>query len=104
MKTMFMTAVLGSILFTGAVATAQLGGGAAKARAYAPHMSCAQLKQMVADEGAVIIYSSNHIYDRFVANQQYCASGQETEWKTVNAADDAQCFAGYICKQHDRGN
>lgn len=101
MKTAFTTAVLGSILLTGAMATAQVGGGAAKVRAYAPQMSCAQLKQMVATEGAVIIYSSRYIYDRVVANQRYCASGEVTEWKTVNAGDDSRCFAGYVCKQDD---
>lgn len=101
MKSIFASAVFGATVLAGSLALGQLNGGPAHVRVYSPQMSCAQVKEAVRANGAVIIYQSDMIYDRYVAHGGYCASGEITVGAYVQSADQASCYAGYVCRRND---
>lgn len=60
-------------------------------------MSCASIRSTIRAEGAVIMRwpssqsASRTLYDRFVANERFCGPNEDTEWKSIPAADSRQC-------------
>ena len=74
-----------------------LGASIAHADGYLPDMTCSDARQMVRNEGAVILWSSDDIYDRYVAHQGYCQRDETTEPAYVPTSDCSHCFVGYRC-------
>lgn len=76
-------------------------------RYYSHDFTCVEAKQTVKDEGAVIFrYPSTRVpglmlYDRYVANSNYCYSGESAERAYVPTADTNKCML-YNCKRIDR--
>jgi hypothetical protein len=99
-KLFLVNLVLGSLLVAAPVLAQR--GGPTHLRISSANMTCAQVKTAVRNHGAVIIYSSQHIYDRFVAHRGYCAFDQILRSKAVRSADKVRCYAGYVCRQYDR--
>ena len=80
-----------------------LAGSSAFAYDYTTNMTCSQAQQIVATEGAVVLYTSCSIYDRYVTSQQYCATGEYTKPAWVPTSDTSNCFIGYTCQTEDHG-
>jgi hypothetical protein len=82
-----------------------LSATSAQAATYTTQMSCAKAKALVDTHGAIVLYSSPYIYDRYVAHQGYCsnAGDQTTRPAYVPTRDTAQCWVGYYCAQDNRG-
>ena len=70
---------------------------AAQPRPFAPGMPCAAVRALVAAEGAVILGTGTHAYDRYVAHAGFCPRDQTTEAAFERTADSPQCFVGYRC-------
>lgn len=102
MKRIFASAAMAATVLAGSMAMAQLGGGPARVRVFSPNMTCAQVQSAVKTHGAVIIYSSAHIYDRYVAHRGYCSSHEEAQSAWVPTSDSASCLAGSVCRVDDR--
>lgn len=66
-------------------------------------MSCAEAKATVDSEGAIVLRTGLHTYDRFVAHQGYCMRSEVTKPAWVPTNDSAQCFVGYTCGQRNGG-
>ena len=86
-----------------AIAACLLAAGAAEARPYGPALACARLAAAVQSEGAVVISTGPLTYDRFVSSSGYCERTQETEAAWIPSGDNPQCFVGYTCREHQRG-
>ena len=59
-------------------------------------MTCAEVQNSVSRDGVAILYrraSSNGVplYDRYVANQSFCESGQDAIKESVPTADTQSC-------------
>ncbi|MBX2996437.1 MAG: hypothetical protein KF681_16570 [Bdellovibrionaceae bacterium] len=71
---------------------------------YTTDMSCSDARQLVKSHGAVVLYESAHIYDRYVAHAGYCMQGETTKPAWIHTADDDQCFVGYTCETRSSEN
>lgn len=60
-------------------------------RIYGPKITCSAIQSKVARHGAVIVYSSSDIYDRYVAHAGYCPMGYDLTSGWVRASDTDQC-------------
>jgi hypothetical protein len=76
------------------VAVAQMGP---------PIISCGQARAQVNANGAAVVYSSRHIYDRFVTSIRYCSVGETTMPAFIATTDSPQCFVGFRCVPVDTG-
>jgi hypothetical protein len=86
------------LLITGA---ALLTPGVATAQMEPPTITCAQARGQVQARGAAVVYSSRHIYDRFVIDQRFCAHGETTRAAFIPTRDDPACFVGFRCVTPD---
>lgn len=77
-----------------------LGSCIARADGDLTVMTCHEARQMVRDEGAVVLWSSDDIYDRYVSSQRYCYRDQHTEPAWVKTTDRNHCFVGYVCREN----
>ncbi|MFC6489081.1 hypothetical protein [Nitratireductor sp. GCM10026969] len=60
-------------------------------------MSCQQAQSLVQENGAVVLTTGRHTYDRYVAGQQFCFPGYVTRRAHVGTNDSAMCLIGYTC-------
>lgn len=63
---------------------------------------CAALQALVARQGAVVLGTGPHLYERFVSGGNACDRSETTEPAYAPAADNPQCFVGYRCKDRMR--
>lgn len=84
-------------VFASIVATSAVG----QERLYAPAASCAKINAAVQSEGAIVISTSRHTYDRYVSNGSFCYYNQITKAEWVQSSDKEECFIGYTCKERD---
>ncbi|MDB5640949.1 MAG: hypothetical protein JWN07_266 [Hyphomicrobiales bacterium] len=66
-------------------------------------MSCAASADIVQRAGAVVLHSGPNIYDRYVSAQNFCSREEIMRPRWVPAADNAQCFVGYVCQRETWG-
>ena len=66
-------------------------------------MGCGSVTALVAAQGAVVLGTGGHSYDRFVANGSYCERGQGSEPAFERTTDKAQCLIGYRCTRSFAG-
>jgi len=60
-------------------------------------MSCRQAQRLVAAEGAVVMSTGRHTYDRFVSSPGYCEVAEWAHSATAPTKDARECPLGYIC-------
>ena len=60
-------------------------------------MPCSAVRALVASEGAVVLGTGPHTYDRYVAHQGFFGLDQVTDPAHERSADTLQCFVGYRC-------
>jgi hypothetical protein len=90
---------------TAIVLVMSLAAGSALAqggRPLTPQMSCQSASGLVAANGALVMNTGPHTYDRYVRDRSACYAGQTTRPAWVPAADQAQCFVGYTCVETER--
>lgn len=76
-----------TVLFASSVASAH----------YLPDMTCAQARSLVRSNGAVVLWQTEDLYDRYVVHQGYCDRDETTRPAYVSTADSNWCFIGYTC-------
>lgn len=91
MKTLLVTGLL-------------LASTAAFARPDSTSMTCAEAKNLVASHGAIVIGTGPNLYDRYVAHQGYCTTGEFAEPAWIKTSDMDQCMVGYTCEQGNQGD
>ncbi len=72
--------------------------GDAQTRASTVNRSCATSRQDVLSQGAVVIGTGGHTYDRFVRDRSFCELNEVVEPAWVPSRDAQACFIGYRCK------
>ena len=75
-----------------------LASAAAHAYPLTTQMTCSQVRRIVQKERAVVLYSGNGISGRYVSSAWSCEINQEIVRAWVPTADQAQCLAGYYCR------
>ena len=81
--------------------TAFATGAIAQPRASTLNMSCGQARGVVASQGAVVLGTGGHTYDRFVNSRYFCEINETIEPVWVPTADTPQCPIGYRCRDAD---
>ena len=74
------------------------GPALAQPRPSTTDMTCAASRQSVAANGAMVLGTGGHTFDRFVRDRGFCQHGDFLEPAWVPSRDTAQCFVGYRCK------
>jgi hypothetical protein len=75
------------------------GSPAAVARQSTLDMTCGQAARLVAGQGAVVLSTGPHTFDRFVVSPGYCAYG-EYAYRRSAPTRDGRCYLGYVCDPH----
>jgi hypothetical protein len=70
-------------------------------------MSCRQAQNLLAKQGAVVMSTGRHTYERFVSHPGYCMTAEFAYSATAPTKDSPSCRLGYICNTapplwHDR--
>ena len=76
---------------------------AAQERVPAAAMPCAQVAGLIQARGAAVLSTGPYTYERVVRDQGFCEAETTTAPAYVPTSDTAQCFAGYRCRQTNRG-
>jgi hypothetical protein len=75
-----------------------LACGSVAARPSTLDMTCDQARATVASEGAVVMSTGQHTYERFVANWGFCNFDEWADWTSAPTRDVRRCPVGYVCK------
>ena len=76
---------------------------AAQERVPAQAMPCSQLTGLIQARGAAVLSTGAYTYERVVRDQGFCETETMAVPVFVPSADNRQCFAGYSCRQTNRG-
>lgn len=79
-----------------AIAAAMVFSQTAFAQGYP---TCAAARAIVQRQGAAVIHTAPHIYDRYVSDQRFCMPGEYTKRVFVKTVDAPSCFIGFVCAQ-----
>jgi hypothetical protein len=60
-------------------------------------MSCAQVRSVVASQGAIVMSTGRHTFERLVASPGYCEFGEYALNAWVPTRDARSCQVGYRC-------
>jgi hypothetical protein len=74
----------------------------AQSRPDSAQLPCATVAGIVQREGAVIVGTGPYTYDRYVRDESVCYANQILKPAWVLSRDQAQCFIGYTCREHER--
>ncbi len=90
------------LLALGLLSTSALG----QERPSTARMPCGAAARVVSAQGAIVLSTGPHTYDRFVRDVGFCERDETTEPVWAPAADTPQCFVGYRCKSlnQERGS
>ncbi|MDB5533040.1 MAG: hypothetical protein JWO28_1355 [Hyphomicrobiales bacterium] len=70
----------------------------AQARLNTMSMTCDQAKNVVVQQGAVILGNASRRFDRYVATRAYCTPQEIIMPDWIATRDNPKCFVGYRCK------
>jgi hypothetical protein len=73
----------------------------AEARLNTANMSCDEANATVARAGSIVLSTGANTYDRFVATNLFCMSGETTEPGLAPTLDTRMCRIGYVCQRQD---
>lgn len=74
-----------------------------EARINTRNLSCTNAKNLVQDRGIIVLSTGRNTYDRYVANQSYCDTGDVGVRRYVPTGDSNSCFIGYTCEPYEGG-
>lgn len=92
-----MTSLFRDVATTGVV----LAALATPALAQGGYPDCAQAQARVRREGAAVIYTAPHVYDRYVAHAGFCPHGDVARRAFAATKDSATCMIGFVCVTGD---
>lgn len=81
-----------------------LVSASAFARPNTQNLSCEAAASLVKANGAIVLSTGDGLYDRFVADERYCASGERGAPAWVPTKDADTCFVGYVCRDRDNAS
>jgi hypothetical protein len=81
-----------------ALTLAMAASSFAAARPDTRTMSCEGAKAFVRSQGAVIMSTGRHTYDRIVASIGFCERGEEAVLKVAPTLDNPRCWVGSYCR------
>lgn len=81
---------------TAAVLAALSSAAAAQGRPDARAMTCAEVRALILDRGAVVLTTGQHTYDRYVAGNGFCSYPDVTLPMTIRTRDTDRCVV-YGC-------
>ena len=73
--------------------------GPALARPNSLGMSCAQAVGLVRTQGAVVMSTGQHTFDRYVAHGGFCLWPDVAVLAYAPTADARRCPVGYVCRE-----
>jgi hypothetical protein len=62
------------------------------------NMTCGQARGLVATQGAIVLTTGRHTFDRFVADAGFCEWDEYADWAYAPTRDTPQCPVGYTCR------
>ena len=62
-------------------------------------MTCDQAARLVASQGAIVLSTGRHTFDRFVASPGYCMLGEYAYDAWAPTRNTPQCRLGYTCEK-----
>jgi hypothetical protein len=80
-----------SVMFVSMLMVSVIATGHAEARPDTRTMTCDQLRSFVKKQGAAVIDTGPHTYQRFVYHRGFCLYSEQLESAWVPALDGAQC-------------
>lgn len=90
------------------IAATGLIGSSAFARVDSRNLTCAEARNVVQSQGAVVMtYGEGPgglLFDRFVAHRGYCMQQEETTPAWIPTSDTNQCLVGYRCEERDNND
>lgn len=87
-----------SIAVLTGLAAALAGAGIAQGqRPDARAMSCDEARALVRANGAVVLTTGRHTYDRYVADGRYCSIGEAAVPQAIRTRDGEGCFL-HVCR------
>ena len=84
-----------------AAATGLFAAHAGSALAQSGYPACAEAQARVRREGAAVIYTAPHIYDRYVAHAGFCPAGDSARRVFTPTKDSPACAIGFVCVTGD---
>nr|WP_320141054.1 hypothetical protein [uncultured Cohaesibacter sp.] len=85
-----------SVLAIAAIASASSAFAAAQVDSR--DLTVNQARQLVQEQGSVLISTGPDLFDRYVANGSYCGVGNNAEPAFVPTANSDASLVGYTCK------
>jgi hypothetical protein len=79
-----------------------VGTAPAGARESTLEMSCTQARALIANQGAAVLTTGRHTYERFVAHGGYCMIEEYAEQGYAPTRDGRQCPVGFVCRTGPR--
>lgn len=70
----------------------------AQARPDVRNMSCGEARSLIRQQGAAVLTTGRHTYDRFVSNERFCPIGNVTKRAYVDTRNATGCAIGYTCE------
>jgi hypothetical protein len=70
----------------------------AQQRPYTPNLTCGQARQIVFANGAIVLGTGPHLYDRYVRDRSFCELNEYIDPAFVPTRDTPQCAIGYRCR------
>ncbi|AXS42607.1 hypothetical protein D1F64_13400 [Breoghania sp. L-A4] len=74
-----------------------IGTANAQGRPDTRDYTCADARELVRREGAIVLSTGDHTYSRFVDHVGHCFRNEVTQPQFAPTIDQRQCFAGYLC-------
>ncbi len=62
-----------------------------------------QVKQLIQDKGSIVLSTGPGLYDRYVANESFCAPNEEKQGAYVPTKDSNSSWIGYSCVIDNNG-
>lgn len=74
----------------------------AQSRPFSLALTCGQARQLVGAQGAVLLGTGGHTFDRYVSDRRFCEVTEVLRRSFVPTRDTPACFVGYRCVEPSR--
>ncbi len=75
-----------------------LAASVSHARPFTPSMTCGEAANTVSVNGAIVMDTGPHTYDRFVVSRAYCTPHERTKAAFAYTLNNPACQVGYTCE------
>lgn len=75
-----------------------IAGTAVAKRPFTPGMTCRQAQTLLGSQGAVVMSTGQHTYERFVISGRFCEVAEWAYTAYAPTKDARNCPLGYVCK------